>query len=105
MENDYEILQMLWFLADLLQVIALPHNVVRVWSHKVCFCCRPDGIGTVTGEEKEKFDEIKERLRILLENQITHFRYVPNTEILIFNSTRKQTQSYMHKHKDASVIV
>ncbi|XP_013881825.1 calcium-dependent secretion activator 1 [Austrofundulus limnaeus] len=36
---------------------------------------RPDGIGTVTGEEKERFEEIKERLRVLLENQITHFRY------------------------------
>ncbi|XP_023810839.1 calcium-dependent secretion activator 1 isoform X8 [Oryzias latipes] len=41
-------------------------------------CCpsfRPDGIGTVTIEEKERFEEIKERLRVLLENQITHFRY------------------------------
>ncbi|XP_078103684.1 calcium-dependent secretion activator 1 isoform X5 [Sander vitreus] len=36
---------------------------------------RPDGIGTVTVEEKEHFEEIKERLRVLLENQITHFRY------------------------------
>ncbi|KAK6177364.1 hypothetical protein SNE40_015480 [Patella caerulea] len=36
---------------------------------------RPDGIGTVLLAEREKFDEIKERLRILLENQITHFRY------------------------------
>ncbi|XP_059184594.1 calcium-dependent secretion activator 1 isoform X2 [Centropristis striata] len=36
---------------------------------------RPDGIGTVTVEEKEHFGEIKERLRVLLENQITHFRY------------------------------
>ncbi|XP_049805298.1 calcium-dependent secretion activator-like [Schistocerca serialis cubense] len=36
---------------------------------------RPDGVGTVTHEEKEKFQEIKERLRILLENQITNFRY------------------------------
>ncbi|XP_035222621.1 calcium-dependent secretion activator-like isoform X2 [Stegodyphus dumicola] len=36
---------------------------------------RPDGIGTVTVEEKDIFAEIKERLRILLENQITHFRY------------------------------
>ena len=36
---------------------------------------RPDGIGTVTNEEKVKFDEIKERLRNLLEYQITHFRY------------------------------
>ncbi|KAM8930184.1 calcium-dependent secretion activator 1 isoform 7-T7 [Pelodytes ibericus] len=36
---------------------------------------RPDGIGTVTVEEKERFEDIKERLRLLLENQITHFRY------------------------------
>ncbi|XP_068599048.1 calcium-dependent secretion activator 1 [Brachionichthys hirsutus] len=36
---------------------------------------RPDGIGTVTVEEREHFEEIKERLRVLLENQITHFRY------------------------------
>uniref|UniRef100_H3C1L6 Ca2+-dependent activator protein for secretion a n=1 Tax=Tetraodon nigroviridis TaxID=99883 RepID=H3C1L6_TETNG len=36
---------------------------------------RPDGIATVTVEEKERFEEIKERLRVLLENQITHFRY------------------------------
>lgn len=36
---------------------------------------RPDGVGTVTHEEKEKFQEIKDRLRVLLENQITNFRY------------------------------
>ncbi|XP_064155387.1 calcium-dependent secretion activator 1-like isoform X6 [Anguilla rostrata] len=36
---------------------------------------RPDGIGTVKVDEKERFEEIKERLRVLLENQITHFRY------------------------------
>ncbi|XP_072522586.1 calcium-dependent secretion activator 1 isoform X5 [Salminus brasiliensis] len=36
---------------------------------------RPDGIGTVTVEERERFEDIKERLRVLLENQITHFRY------------------------------
>nr|XP_056702096.1 calcium-dependent secretion activator 2 isoform X4 [Euleptes europaea] len=36
---------------------------------------RPDGIGTVTIEEKEKFEDIKERLASLLENQISHFRY------------------------------
>ncbi|KAM6981144.1 calcium-dependent secretion activator 1 isoform 1-T1 [Aplochiton taeniatus] len=36
---------------------------------------RPDGIGTVTVEEKERFEDIKERLRVLLESQITHFRY------------------------------
>nr|XP_015208000.1 PREDICTED: calcium-dependent secretion activator 2 isoform X4 [Lepisosteus oculatus] len=36
---------------------------------------RPDGIGTVTIEEKEQFEEIKCRLLALLENQIIHFRY------------------------------
>ncbi|XP_045481303.1 calcium-dependent secretion activator-like isoform X14 [Harmonia axyridis] len=36
---------------------------------------RTDGVGSVTYEEKEKFQEIKERLRVLLENQITNFRY------------------------------
>ncbi|XP_076848074.1 calcium-dependent secretion activator 1 isoform X2 [Brachyhypopomus gauderio] len=36
---------------------------------------RPDGIGTVTVEERERFEDIKERLRVLLDNQITHFRY------------------------------
>ncbi|XP_077458689.1 calcium-dependent secretion activator 1-like [Stigmatopora argus] len=36
---------------------------------------RPDGIGTVTVEERDRFEDIKERLRVLLENQITHFRY------------------------------
>lgn len=35
---------------------------------------RPDGVGSITHEEKEKFQEIKERLRVLLENQITNFR-------------------------------
>ncbi|XP_029472460.1 calcium-dependent secretion activator 2 isoform X5 [Rhinatrema bivittatum] len=36
---------------------------------------RPDGIGTLTVEEKERFEEIKDRLSTLLENQISHFRY------------------------------
>ncbi|VDP12922.1 unnamed protein product, partial [Onchocerca flexuosa] len=35
----------------------------------------PDGVGTVTLEEKEKFQDVKERLRTLLEKQITNFRY------------------------------
>ncbi|XP_065559155.1 calcium-dependent secretion activator-like isoform X2 [Artemia franciscana] len=34
----------------------------------------PDGVGTVVYEEKEKFQEVKDRLRIILENQITNFR-------------------------------
>ncbi|XP_071889382.1 calcium-dependent secretion activator 2 isoform X5 [Anas platyrhynchos] len=36
---------------------------------------RPDGIGTVSVDEKERFEEIKDRLSSLLENQISHFRY------------------------------
>ncbi|XP_067103808.1 calcium-dependent secretion activator 1 isoform X8 [Osmerus mordax] len=36
---------------------------------------RPDGLSTVKVDEKERFEEIKERLRVILENQITHFRY------------------------------
>ncbi|KAF5288803.1 hypothetical protein FQA39_LY15231 [Lamprigera yunnana] len=36
---------------------------------------RPDGVGSVTHEEKEKFQDVKEKLRILLEHQITNFRY------------------------------
>ncbi|XP_056271706.1 calcium-dependent secretion activator 2 isoform X2 [Pseudoliparis swirei] len=36
---------------------------------------RPDGMGTVTVEEKENFEDIRGRLMSLLENQITHFRY------------------------------
>ncbi|KAB7508014.1 Calcium-dependent secretion activator, partial [Armadillidium nasatum] len=36
---------------------------------------RPDGVGTVLAEEKERFQLIKERLRVLLEHQITNFMY------------------------------
>lgn len=36
---------------------------------------RPDGIGTVLHDERDRFLEIKERLRHLLEKQITNFRY------------------------------
>ncbi|RWS05469.1 calcium-dependent secretion activator-like protein [Dinothrombium tinctorium] len=42
---------------------------------QVAFDIRPDGIGTVTVEEKDMFANIKERLRALLEYQITNFRY------------------------------
>ncbi|KAJ6223843.1 hypothetical protein RDWZM_002388 [Blomia tropicalis] len=42
---------------------------------QVAFDIRPDGIGTVTVEEKDMFLVIKERLRALLVYQITNFRY------------------------------
>lgn len=35
---------------------------------------RTDRVGSITHEEKEKFQEIKERLRQILEEQITNFR-------------------------------
>ncbi|GAA6065207.1 calcium-dependent secretion activator 1 isoform X1 [Tachysurus ichikawai] len=53
-------------------------ELIRKWDSKSQVTAgfrRPDGIGTVTVEERERFEEIKERLRVLLENQITHFRY------------------------------
>ncbi|KAF2358074.1 Calcium-dependent secretion activator domain [Trinorchestia longiramus] len=35
----------------------------------------PDGVGTVLAEERDRFMSIKERLRVLLEHQITNFMY------------------------------
>ena len=35
---------------------------------------RPDGVNTVTIDEKERFEEIKDRLKAYLGNQITQFR-------------------------------
>ncbi|XP_061731184.1 calcium-dependent secretion activator 1 isoform X11 [Nerophis ophidion] len=43
---------------------------------KVCQdAIRPDGLSTVKVDEKERFEDIKERLRVILENQIVNFRY------------------------------
>lgn len=39
---------------------------------------RTDRVGSITHEEKEKFQDIKERLRQILEEQITNFRYKKN---------------------------
>ncbi|XP_044023695.1 calcium-dependent secretion activator 1 isoform X2 [Siniperca chuatsi] len=36
---------------------------------------RPDGLSTVKVDEKERFEDIKERLRVILENHIVNFRY------------------------------
>ncbi|XKL65805.1 hypothetical protein PGB90_009225 [Kerria lacca] len=36
---------------------------------------RPDGVGTVTVEERDKFSETRERLIRVLEHDITHFRW------------------------------
>lgn len=39
-----------------------------------CDLHRPDGLTTVTVDEKERFEDIKERLRVILENRIVNFR-------------------------------
>ncbi|XP_067934270.1 calcium-dependent secretion activator 1-like isoform X2 [Watersipora subatra] len=36
---------------------------------------KPDGLGTITTEERATFEVIRGRLQALLEHQITHFRY------------------------------
>ncbi|KAM4741710.1 calcium-dependent secretion activator 1 isoform 11-T11 [Anableps anableps] len=36
---------------------------------------RPDGLSTVKVDEKERFEDIKEKLRVILENHIVNFRY------------------------------
>uniref|UniRef100_H3DB70 Ca2+-dependent activator protein for secretion b n=1 Tax=Tetraodon nigroviridis TaxID=99883 RepID=H3DB70_TETNG len=51
---------------------------------------RPDGLSTVTVDEKERFEEIKERLRVILENNIVNFRYCfpfgrPEGAVIFFN--------------------
>ncbi|XP_016322581.1 calcium-dependent secretion activator 1-like isoform X4 [Sinocyclocheilus anshuiensis] len=72
----------LYYLGDLLERADAGHMIDPTLLHySFAFCAshvhgnRPDGLGTVTVEEKERFEEIKERLRVLLENQITNFRY------------------------------
>ncbi|XP_048055466.1 calcium-dependent secretion activator 1 isoform X10 [Megalobrama amblycephala] len=72
----------LCYLGDLLERADAGHMIDPTLLHySFAFCAshvhgnRPDGLGTVTVEEKERFEEIKERLRVLLENQITNFRY------------------------------
>lgn len=37
---------------------------------------KSDGVVSITHEEKDKFQDVKERLRQLLEEQITNFRYI-----------------------------
>lgn len=72
----------LCYLADLLDR-AEKHIMIdpTLIHYSFAFCAshvhgnRPDGVGSITHEEKERFQNIKERLRVLLEHQITNFRY------------------------------
>ncbi|XP_043069340.1 calcium-dependent secretion activator isoform X6 [Drosophila bipectinata] len=72
----------LCYLSDLLDRAEKQHMIDPTLIHySFAFCAshvhgnRPDGVGSITHEEKEKFSEIKQRLRQLLEFQITNFRY------------------------------
>ncbi|KAL5281916.1 CADPS2 family protein [Megaselia abdita] len=72
----------LFYLSDLLDKAEKGMLVDPTLIHfSFAFCAshvhgnRPDGIGSITHEEREKFNEVRERLRTLLENQITNFRY------------------------------
>uniref|UniRef100_A0A672MDB1 Calcium dependent secretion activator 2 n=1 Tax=Sinocyclocheilus grahami TaxID=75366 RepID=A0A672MDB1_SINGR len=53
------------------------YYILRLGCNGPFAACRkkPDGMGTVTEQEKEEFEEIRSRLLTLLEKQITHFRY------------------------------
>uniref|UniRef100_A0A673B661 Calcium dependent secretion activator 2 n=1 Tax=Sphaeramia orbicularis TaxID=375764 RepID=A0A673B661_9TELE len=50
-------------------------NIYLQATTKIVFSLQPDGMGTVTMDEKEQFEAIRSQLMSLLENQITHFRY------------------------------
>ncbi|KAG5668905.1 hypothetical protein PVAND_016818 [Polypedilum vanderplanki] len=72
----------LCYLSDLLDRAEKNYMIDPTLIHySFAFCAshvhgnRPDGVGSITAEEKDKFQEIKERLRVLLEYQITNFRY------------------------------
>ncbi|CAK1546764.1 unnamed protein product [Leptosia nina] len=80
----------LYYLSDLLDVAESATQMVdpTLMHYSFAFCAshvhgnstatlpgRPDGVGSITVQEKEKFAEIKERLKTLLQHQITNFRY------------------------------
>ena len=62
---------------------------------------RPDGVNTVTVDEKERFEGIKDRLRAYLSNQITHFRYVVIVERYLY---RIKTLQYMYNKNKVYII-
>ena len=73
----------LYYLSDLLDRAENGTMIDPTLIHySFAFCAshvhgsRPDGVGSITHEEKDKFNEIKERLKQLLEKQITNFRYI-----------------------------
>uniref|UniRef100_A0A672PMW0 Calcium-dependent secretion activator 1-like n=1 Tax=Sinocyclocheilus grahami TaxID=75366 RepID=A0A672PMW0_SINGR len=78
----------LYYLGDLLERADAGHMIDPTLLHySFAFCAshvhgnRPDGLGTVTVEEKERFEEIKERLRTSLHHiqPLTPFPLTPNS--------------------------
>ncbi|XP_077299591.1 calcium-dependent secretion activator 1 [Arctopsyche grandis] len=73
----------LCYLADLLDTAHAATQTIdpTLIHYSFAFCAshvhgnRPDGVGSITVQEKDKFAEIKDRLRELLQYQITNFRY------------------------------
>lgn len=51
---------------------------------------RTDRVGSITHEEKEKFQDIKERLRQILEEQITNFRYKRRTFRRLYHNIQQR---------------
>jgi len=51
-----------------------------------CFSRPDNNVSTISMEEKDRFSEIKERLKLFLEHQVTNFRLV----YLIYIHTQKQ---------------
>lgn len=52
------------------------HSPAAQLPYSYSYSRRPDGIGTVLSEERERFDAIKERLKNLLLKQLKEFRFV-----------------------------
>ncbi|CAM9439022.1 unnamed protein product [Lampetra planeri] len=72
----------LCFLNDLLEKAESGTMIDPTLLHySFAFCAshvfgnRPDGFSSVTVDEMERYNELRDRLRSLLENQIAHFRY------------------------------
>ncbi|XP_058794999.1 calcium-dependent secretion activator [Phymastichus coffea] len=72
----------LWYLNDLLDRADRGIMIDPTLVHfSFAFCAnhvygnKPDGVTAIMHEERDKFLEIKERLMLLLEKQITNFRY------------------------------
>lgn len=83
-----------WFITVTSFVLLMSQEIGKnYWSHwnKRCvmFRCRPDNnVTTISMEEKDRFNEIKERLKSFLEYQVTNFRL----GVLFFVRKRKHLQ-------------